>query len=150
MSRVSLKAVLIGNLLDLAVSFITAIVLGIYVGFQIHRPHMSHIERHQAILSVIRSPAVRTITALLGMSISTWTGYVTGRIAKHDNGLNGLLSTALLVCYDMWAILLGKGFDPVWLEWLLLVTVAVFAFLGGAISRRTTAETPATDAHSFR
>jgi ABC-type Mn2+/Zn2+ transport system permease subunit len=73
---------------------------------------------------------------LVGLACSALGGYIAARIAKHDELLNGLLSSFLCVALGIYTMASGKDTNALWLQILLLVASPACALLGGALMRR--------------
>jgi drug/metabolite transporter (DMT)-like permease len=67
----------------------------------------------------------------IGLACSMLGGYVAAWIAKHDEPLNGLLSSFLCTAIGLYSLFSGKDSQPVLVQILLLVAAPAFAFLGG-------------------
>jgi len=63
-------------------------------------------------------------------------GYIAARLAKHDELLNGLLSSFLCVSLAVYTIASGKDTNTLWVQIFLLVASPAFALLGGDLMRR--------------
>ena len=73
---------------------------------------------------------------LVGLACSVLGGYVAAWLAKHDELLNGVLSSVLCVALSVYTISTGKDSKPHWLQVLLLVASPLLALLGGDLMRR--------------
>jgi hypothetical protein len=129
MSKVSIKGVLLGAITDTFSSLIAGILSAIFVLFLSHLLHKPHQVFHRyGILDVLLT--------LNGLSFSLLGGYVSALVAKHDELLNGGLSSFLCVGINFIFILTGKNHYPVVVQWLLIVASISFATLGGYIRLR--------------
>jgi hypothetical protein len=141
MSKISIKGVLLGAIADMISSLfagILALIIIVFISHLLHQPR--EVFHRHGILNVMLS--------LIGLSFSLLGGYVAALVAKHDELLNGGLSSFLCVGIDVVFILTGTGKSlyPVFVQWLLLVAAMAFATLGGYIRLRQKAQY-ATEIH---
>jgi hypothetical protein len=73
---------------------------------------------------------------LVGLACSVLGGYVAAWLAKHDELLNGALSSFLCILLAVYAIASGKDTNAAWVRILLFVASPAFALLGGDLTRR--------------
>jgi len=143
--RVSIVAVVIGGVTDVVSSSLLAIPVIIYVMIKydlLHVPNGS-----AAIASSIHSSAwLCGLQLTIGLGCSALGRYVAAWIAKHDELLNGLLSSFLCTAIGVYSILSGKDSESVLVHILLLTAAPVFAFLGGYLrqTQKRTGRTPGT------
>jgi hypothetical protein len=143
--RVSIVGVLIGGITDVVASNLLAIPLVVYVMVKydlLHAPKVS-----AAIASSIHSNAwLYGLQVAIGLGCSLLGGYVAAWTSKHDELLNGLLSSFLCTAFGIYSALSGKGYQPVLVEMFLLTAAPVFAFLGGYLrqTQKHMGRTPGT------
>jgi hypothetical protein len=93
MSRVSWAGIAIGNLIDIASSFIVGALVSIPIAFYYALNYRQAIDG-----SAMRDSGMFiAVSGILGSLCSILAGYVSARIAKHDEILNGALSSVLCV-----------------------------------------------------
>jgi hypothetical protein len=98
MNRISPKGVLIGGIVDITASTLVGVALSLYVGLSPALATVPPEGRAQAIEDLILHQPEFYITGLLvGSLCSVLGGYVAARIARHDEILNGALSSFLCV-----------------------------------------------------
>jgi len=128
--KVSFVAVLIGGLTDVVSSSIFAIPVVIYAMVKydlLHAPNNSAL-----IASSIHSSAwLYGLQLTIGMGCSVLGGYVAARIAKHDELLNGLLSSFLCITFGIYPLLLNKDSHSVLKQISFLLISPACALLGG-------------------
>jgi hypothetical protein len=80
----------------------------------------------------------------IGLGCSALGGYVAAWIAKHDELLNGLLSSFLCTAIGLYSVFSGKDSQSVLVQIILLAAAPAFAFLGGYLrqSQKRTGGTP--------
>jgi putative membrane protein (TIGR04086 family) len=125
MSKVSVKGVLIGGIVDVSASFILGLVFALFAVAFLHAfGHVSH-------QVVLHSGALQWALLLVGLACSVLGGFVSAKIAKHDELLNGALSSSLCTALGVYVIAAGKGDQPLWVQILLLVASPAFGLVGG-------------------
>ena len=143
--RVSIVAVVIGGITDVVSSSLLALPVVIYVMVKNDLSHSP--DGSAAIASSIRSSAwLYALQLTIGLGCSGLGGYVAAWIAKHDEPLNGLLSSFLCTAIGVYSILSGKDSQPVLVQILLLMAAPLFAFLGGCLrqTQKRKGHTPGT------
>jgi hypothetical protein len=132
--RVSAVAVAIGGITDVVASTVLGIPLAIYFVVKyglFHAPTGS-----AAIASSIHlSGPLYGLQLAIGLGCSVLGGYVAARIAKHDELLNGILSSFLCTAIGVYSALSGRESQPRSVQILLLVASPAFALLGGYLRR---------------
>jgi hypothetical protein len=94
MNRISLKGVAIGNIADIVATYVVMLPLIIYIVVSSGLPPAE----------ILKESTVFYVSyAILGGICSVLGGYVSARIAKHDELLNGALSSILCVGGGMYA-----------------------------------------------
>jgi hypothetical protein len=134
---VSIKAVLIGGVVDILSSIILELPIAIYAAIKVAVAHTPKDQIAGAVSAAThRSPLVYSVQLLIGLACSVLGGYVAAWSAKHDEILNGALSSILCTTLGVWLIASGKGTEPLWEEALLLIASPIFAALGGYLRAR--------------
>jgi hypothetical protein len=128
-ARVSIVGVLIGGIVDVGASGLLGIPLVVYV---MVRHDLLHAHQGSAAASIIHSSAwLYGMQLAIGVGCSVLGGYVAARIAKHDELLNGLLSSFLCTAIGVYSVFSGKDSQSVLVQILLLTAAPVLALLGG-------------------
>jgi hypothetical protein len=129
-ARVSIAGVVIGGITDLVSSSILGIPLVIYVMVKFDLLHAPG--GPAAITSAIHSTGwLHGLELTIGLVCSVLGGYVAARIAKHDELLNGILSSFLCTAIGVYSISAGKDSQSKQVEILLLAASPLCALLGG-------------------
>ena len=138
MRRVSIKAFLIGGIVDVVSSALLGIPLIILAIAIKGLPAVSREQVGPALVRVIHGSALLySIQLLIGFGCSVLGGYVAGRIAKHDHILNGLLASGVCMAIGVYSIAKGKSVDPLAVQLVLLLIVTPGAgILGGYLASR--------------
>lgn len=133
MKRVSFKGVAIGNVVDIVASNIVMVPVIIYVLVSATTGSSP-----EAIAVALKTSNVFVAgSTILGGLCSILGGYVGARIAKHDEVLNGMLSSILCVGFGVYALVKGTG--NIWLHVLDVPLSLALGALGGYLRARQTA-----------
>ena len=118
--------VLVGGVVDVLTSTISAIPLIVYVRARFH------VEHGGSVVSLIfADPLLFAVQFLIGVGCSVLGGYVAACIAKKHALLNGMLSSFLCSAIGLYSMLAAKSHVPIWAQLLSFVTAPFFALLGG-------------------
>jgi MFS family permease len=138
--RVSIAGVVIGGIADVFASGVLPLPALLYI----------QTKGSAAIASAIHSVGwFYWLQLAIGFGCSALGGYVAAWIAKHDELLNGVLSSFLCTAIGLYPILLGKDSQPLLAQTLLLAAAPAFAFLGGYLrqTQKRIGRTTSTVAH---
>lgn len=116
--------VVIGGITDVFASSLLAIPLLIYI-------QIAHKGADAISSSIHSSGLLYWLQLATGFGCSVLGGYVAAWIAKHDELLNGLLSSFPFIAIGVYYISLAKDPQSVLVQILLLAAAPAFAFLGG-------------------
>lgn len=130
MHRISLKGVVIGNITDIVATYAVMIPLMVYFVISSGLP-AAKIFKESTILYASY--------VILGAVCSVLGGYVSARIAKHDELLNGALSSILCVVGGMYAVISGAAADDLWMHLVFLPLSPALGALGGYLRSRPAA-----------
>lgn len=133
MKRISLMGVAIGNIADIVSTNIAVLPLIIYVmstsGQSVHDP--------DSITQVLMASGFYRVSAtILGALCSVLGGYVAAWIAKHDELLNGALSSILCVGFGVYALISGGAAGATGLHLAFLPLSPALGAVGGHLSSR--------------
>ena len=133
MKRISLKGVAIGNIVDILSSSIAGFLVTIYV---LISSAASVKDMEAANQLVLASGVFWFWSTILGSLGSVLGGYIAARIARHDDVLNGVLSSILCIGITVYALISrgAAGHEALYLVSLPL-SPALTAF-GGYLSAR--------------
>lgn len=135
--KISLKGVLIGGIVDVLSSFLLGLPFGIYAMLKVDLAHTPKEQLGSAIAAVSNAiPWLYGTQLLVGLACSVLGGYVAARLAKHDELLNGALSSFLCVALGIYAITSGKDAHALWVQILMFISSPVCGFLGGYLRLR--------------
>jgi hypothetical protein len=136
MSKISYKAVIIGSITDIITTNITAAPLFFYILHTMSKAGMSQAEIQSTVLLTYRTdPIYFTLGMFLGGLCSILGGYVSARIAKEHELLNGALASFLCVGGGVYSLFVGSSGQPLWYHLLAIFLSIVLATLGGYICR---------------
>ncbi len=137
MNRVSLRGVVLGALVDFAMTNILAVPLVLYAILHFQLQHLPPADAQMAVASAIHgSVALTLIEIAIGLGSAAAGGYVAARLARHDETLNGALASWLCVGISLYTLFSGQASHTPKLQWLLIVAIPLCALLGGALCRR--------------
>jgi hypothetical protein len=139
MERISLKGVVIGNIADIVSSNIIGLLLAAFI---LISSASSGLADGSAIHELMASTFYRASNIIFGALCSVLGGYVSARIAKHDDVLNGALSSVLCIGFGVYALLSGSAVGHLGLHLALLPVSVALGALGGYLSSRQSAEHP--------
>ena len=129
MHRISLKGVVIGNIVDIVSTNIAVLPIMIYILIS-SGPFGDSAD---SITQVLKQSTVFSVSSIiLGALCSVLAGYVSARIAKHDEVLNGALSSILCVAGGVYSAFSGSAA----LHLFLLPVGPVLGALGGYLYSR--------------
>jgi hypothetical protein len=135
--KVSIKAVLIGGVVDVVSSVVLGLPFALYAILKVDLSHTPNARASAAVTAAIHGNVPLYVAQLLvGLACSVLGGYVAAWLAKHDELLNGSLSSVLCVALGIYTISTGKDSNPHWLQVLLLIASPLLALLGGDLMRR--------------
>jgi putative membrane protein (TIGR04086 family) len=77
------------------------------------------------------SPWLCATQLLVGLLCSLLGGYVAAWLAKHDELLNGTLSSLPCLAVGFYSMALGKDSHAHWVQFLMLVAAPICGFFGG-------------------
>ena len=133
MKRISLKGVAIGNITDIVATNVVLLPVMIYILIAAGLPTDAG-----SVAELFKGSTVFLVSgSILGGICSVLGGYVSARIAKHDEVLNGALSSILCVGSGAYSVI--SGADPLWLHLAYLPLSPALAALGGVLRSRQNA-----------
>jgi hypothetical protein len=136
MQRISWKGVVIGNIVDILSTNIVVLPLTIYI---LASSAHSAGAGGSASAILMANSAFRIWSSILGGLCSVLGGYVSARIAKHDEILNGALSSILCIGFGVYALLGGGAAGHSALHLIFLPLSPALGALGGYLSSRRNA-----------
>lgn len=131
MSRVSIKGVVVGGIVDVVATNVLAFPIVLIAMARVHASHLPREQVSAALLALLHSdPGLRAAQLLLGGLCSVLGGYLAAWMAKHDEILNGAGSSFLCVAFGVYSLIVGRG--PVdGFHVVLLVVSPTLGALGG-------------------
>ena len=139
MKRISSKGVVIGNIVDIVSTNIVLLPVMIYiVASSMSGSPADH--GADSIAEALQGSTTFLISAtVLGGLCSVLGGYVSARIAKHDEVLNGALSSILCVGGGVYSLISGSAAGHGWLHLAFLPLSPALGALGGCLRSRQNA-----------
>jgi hypothetical protein len=137
MSRVSIKGVVIGGIVDVVSSVILGLPFAIYTMSKLDLSNIPSDQRSAALAAAMHQDLPLYLGELaVGLLCSVLGGYVAAWLAKHDELLNGGLSSFLCVSLGIYTMASGKDSNALWVQILLLLASPALALVGGELMRR--------------
>lgn len=137
MDKVSVKGVLIGSIVDVGGSVVLGLPFAIYAMSKIDLSSTPSAQTSAAVTAAIhRNVPLYVGQLFIGLACSVLGGYVAAWLAKHDELLNGVLSSFLCVTLGIYTMASGKDSNALWVQILLLLASPAFALVGGDLMRR--------------
>jgi hypothetical protein len=137
MKRVSFKGVAIGNVVDIVASNVVMVPVMIYLLASAKTGSPPDHGAASVTEALKTSNVFLAASSTLGGLCSILGGYVSARIAKRDELLNGTLSSIVCIGLGVYAVVNGTG--QLWLHLLYLLLSPAFGALGGYLRSRQTA-----------
>jgi hypothetical protein len=134
MKRVSFKGVAIGNVVDIVASNVVMVPVVIYLVASAKTGSPPDHGAGSATEALKTSNVFLAASTILGGLCSILGGYVSARIAKHDEVLNGALSSVLCIGFGVYGVV--NGTSRLWLHLLYLPLSAALGALGGYLRSR--------------
>jgi len=135
MGRISIKGVLVGSVVDVVSSVALGIPFAIYAALRMDMAHVPKDQIAAAAAAWMRGNiAVYIGQLLVGLGCSALGGYLAGRMAKHDELLNGALSSLLCIGIGIYSMCSGKESHSLLFQVALLIASPSFGLLGGYLS----------------
>jgi hypothetical protein len=134
MKRVSFKGVTIGNVVDIVASNAVMVPVMIYLLASARTGSALDHGAGSATEALKTSDVFLAASSILGGLCSILGGYVSARIAKHDEVLNGALSSVLCIGFGVYAV--ANGTSRLWLHLLDLLLSPALGALGGYLRSR--------------
>jgi hypothetical protein len=136
MMRVSFKGVAIGNVVDIVASNVVMVPVMIYVLASMRTGSPPDLDAASVAAALKTSNIFLAASTILGGLCSILGGYVSARIAKHDEVLNRALSSILCTGFGIYSLVNGGS---LWLHLLYLLLSPALGALGGYFQSRRTA-----------
>jgi hypothetical protein len=132
MNKVSLKAVISGNITYIVAIGVLAVPITSYLTANLDLAQVSeHAVRNELLSTVIGSTPFRSLHLLVGLSSSALGGYVAARLAKHHELLNALLGSFLGVAVGVYSVITNGVTGNLLVSVLSLMAFAAAATVGG-------------------
>lgn len=134
MNRVSFKGVVIGNIVDILSTNLAIYPVTILV-FIVSGSAAAELAASDP-RALMASNLFKALSFTFGALSSVLGGYVSGRLAKHDDILNGALSSILCMGFGVYAMFGGRG--GLGTQLAFIASSPVLGAVGGYLSMRHT------------
>jgi len=136
--RIVLKGVLIGGIVDLALSSMVGVI---HMNYIINSQHLYELYPKEEVigkyLQILQNdPISMLVSLIIGSTFSILGGYIAAKIAKHDELLNGALTSIFCVLLTIPSFSL---FDPVILIFTIILSIVLSCF-GGSLRKQEVEE----------
>ncbi|MGB8908026.1 MAG: hypothetical protein WCC84_04705 [Candidatus Cybelea sp.] len=132
MKRIAVLAVAVGGVSDILLTTMLSLPILIYAYASGGILDLPTAQQQPALLATLHSNvALYGTSFLVGAFCSVLAGYLTGLLAKHDEVLNGALSSFLCIGFDLYAFSHGQFGGPSWLAIALLPVSPLLGAVGG-------------------
>ena len=130
--RISFLGFIVGSVVDIVATNIWGIFATIYVIASHHLLQLSPTQMSSQVVQLFKTdPVVFSANLIVGSLCSILGGYIGALIAKHDELLNGALSSFLCVSTGIYSIATGSYSGPFILALLLLLVDPALCMFGG-------------------
>jgi hypothetical protein len=137
MSKISLKGVLVGGIVDIVTTSILAIPLVVVLAAHTNISALPKAQQTQVLTAAMHDSPMFFFTGLIAGSLaSILGGYVAARIARSEALLNGALSSWLCVASGIYSMLGNSDSMTPTQHALYLLASPVLGALGGALWQR--------------
>jgi len=137
MSKVSVKGVVVGGIVDVVASLVLDMPFGFYAALHVDLSNVPKARMESTINAATQANIPLYVTELLiGLACSVLGGYVAARLAKQDELLNGALSSFLCVVLGIFTMAAGMDSHALWEQILLLLASPILALFGGYLMQR--------------
>lgn len=137
MAKLSVKGALIGGVLDVVASGILGVPLVMYVIASRNLVGLPPEQLKRSLSATIHaSPSLYATQLAIGIVCTILGGYVAGRLAKHDQILNGVASSGVCMLVGIYSIASGKSSESLLVQLvLLLIVTPLCGAAGGYLAR---------------
>ena len=136
MSRISIKGVLIGSVVDIVLTNIASWPLAFFVISDLSK---SGVAKDQLLKAAVDAMQMNTSYFVIGMLIGSFCsiigGFVSAKIAKKAELLNGALASILCVANGLYSWLAGSYLRSWWFHVIAITLSIILAMFGGYIAR---------------
>ena len=132
-ARLSIKGILIGGITDIVSSVIAGIPFAVFTAISLHQRNVPPEQWQSSMANGLGTH----LDEIVGLLCSMLGGYVAARIAKHDELLNGTLSSLLCLALGAFMLLSGKDHQPLWIQLGSFIAAPAFACFGGYLCLRS-------------
>jgi hypothetical protein len=136
MKRISIKGVAIGNIVDIVSTNLILFPLILYLVASSRTGSPPDHATGSSTEILEGSTAFTFASSILGGLSSVLGGYVSARLAKHNEMLNGALSSIICVCISLYALISGRAVGHLWLYLVFLPLSPALGAFGGFLRLR--------------
>ncbi len=138
MKKVSLKGVIVGSVTDIVATNLITIPLVIYVAISHNLTAIPKDQISSVLMqTLLNEPVLFSTQLFLGSLCSMLGGYVSARIAKYHELLNGALAAFLCVGSGLYALFFGSVSAPLWQHLISFIASPALSAFGGYLRLRS-------------
>jgi hypothetical protein len=121
LKRISWLGVVVGGVTDIALTNVLTLPVAVYALASGGIMSLPKAQQSTALIALLHANvALYVATTVIGCGCSILAGYVAAWLAKHDETLNGALTSFLCVGFDLYAMAKGAPGEPfAWSHWRL-------------------------------
>jgi hypothetical protein len=135
MSRISIKGVLIGGVVDISASVLLIVPFAVFAILRVGIANLPKDGAGNVVTEAMHGNVPLYMAQMaVGLGCSALGGYLAGRIAKHDELLNGALSSFLCLSLGIATLASGNDSHSLSMKVLLLIASPTFALIGGYLA----------------
>ena len=138
MRRISLKAVILGNLADVFLWLCATVVWISWIHMHVQKQGMTQPHVSAAVIAYTKRTGPQIARVSIGLLVALSAGFVGGKVAKRNEALHGLLSSVVGFCLGLF--ILAKMSHPNKLSLIELALVSAVAAAGGNLAKKTSAD----------
>jgi hypothetical protein len=132
MGKLSIKGIVVGGVCDVVLTSTLALLVVAYVMLKLDLTNIPQAQLHTALAAALQSNTrLYALQLLIGMACSIVGGYIGARIAKHDELLNGLLTSFLCVAISVYSLVEGRVSGSRVLQLTEILASPALGLLGG-------------------
>lgn len=135
MKRAAWKAIVVGNLVDVACTLVITVALVMQAHTAVRHPGMSNSEIRVAAMAYERLLPHRILGFVGGCLSSIAAGYIAARIAGRNQIFTATMSSIFCVSMSLFGYIFLKMGDPLWLAVILTACGPLCAAFGGVLAR---------------
>jgi hypothetical protein len=136
MRRVFIIGILVGGVADVCLTILLGLPVLVYVVLEVHAARVPTDQVRGLTHSAMHRPQIYLSFLMIGSICSIIGGYISALISKHDELLNGCLSSFLCIVVGILSIMTHSNSDPISRQVCMLIASPMLGSLGGYLRLR--------------